>query len=397
MQTSEQSFPPGNDVEVIDSAGEQERGRSLARKRKRQRSKKKQAFTSKADSFELRNYQRLASMFPPLTHEEVLECSRTFIRARNNLIAAEECELIDIVLGGDWSDESLREHKAEVLDAYKAKIDWISAAEGAADIVGAILPEGQRTPGGLYAHRFDNIFERFVWEKPLCVADAYVMLQIQTARERGEAIAVEELQRRLDALRLNTFLEDESAIVSSVLEAVEERMPQAAPKDIIDRWKERSDQLDTRYMASVKSLFSVKKAVAAAEAIRAEHIAADRAEAEQEALARAAATGADVAPEYIPESEYDNRQLRIWQDIAEESLNRLVNHNLQLAMSRVAKIMKSNPRAQHIGAYDLIAAANLGLVLGARQFDPEMGRKFSTYAAFHIDWQLYAIVAKEDG
>lgn len=79
-----------------------------------------------------------------------------------------------------------------------------------------------------------------------------------------------------------------------------------------------------------------------------------------------------------------------------EALATIIDHNMQLAMSRIGKLIHRSGRDISVDVEDLIGAANLGLVLGARQFDPSKGKKFSTYAAFHIDGQLYALLDSEN-
>lgn len=137
-----------------------------------------------------------------------------------------------------------------------------------------------------------------------------------------------------------------------VLEAIEEASPKDVPKDVIDRWKERRESLSGHYLTSIKGL--------------------------------------ELSPEQERKA---SREIQKGKD----ALDAMINHNLQLAMSRVSRMMSEKPRAKQIGFPDLVGAANIGLVYGARQFDPDMGRKFSTYAAYHIDAQLYEILNQEDG
>ena len=91
------------------------------------------------------------------------------------------------------------------------------------------------------------------------------------------------------------------------------------------------------------------------------------------------------------------RHLRRIEDEGNAALEDMVNHNLQFAMACVGKMMRRNRRAKLIGAKELIAVANVGLVLGARQYDPESNKAFTTYAAFHINGQLYEYLNREDG
>lgn len=91
------------------------------------------------------------------------------------------------------------------------------------------------------------------------------------------------------------------------------------------------------------------------------------------------------------------RRLSRLEDAGNEALAQIVNHNLQFAMACVGKMMRRNRRAKLIGAKELIAVANVGLVLGARQYDPESNKAFTTYAAYHINGQLYDYLNREDG
>lgn len=96
-------------------------------------------------------------------------------------------------------------------------------------------------------------------------------------------------------------------------------------------------------------------------------------------------------------TETEVRRLSIEAQIGDDALEDMVNHNLQLAMSRVGKVMRRSSQARDIGMSELIGVANIGLILGARQYDPDSGNKFSTYAAYHIDGQLYDYINAEDG
>ena len=103
---------------------------------------------------------------------------------------------------------------------------------------------------------------------------------------------------------------------------------------------------------------------------------------------------------FIENRMFTEKQVRLMKKSVhkgENALETLITHNLQLAMSRVGAVMKKNPMAKKIPVDELIAAANLGLVMGARQFDASTGNKFSTYAAFHIDGQIFQFVESEDG
>ena len=103
---------------------------------------------------------------------------------------------------------------------------------------------------------------------------------------------------------------------------------------------------------------------------------------------------------FVKMRDYDERQKRIMRAESrrgDTALEKMVNHNLTFAMNRVGKMMRRNKRAKMIGAKELIATANVGLVLGARQYDPDSGRAFTTYAAYHVDGQLYDYINREDG
>lgn len=91
------------------------------------------------------------------------------------------------------------------------------------------------------------------------------------------------------------------------------------------------------------------------------------------------------------------RRLARLEEAGNEALEKMVNHNLQFAMACVGKMMRRNRRAKLIGAKELIAVANVGLVLGARQYDPDSDKAFTTYAAYHINGQLYDYLNREDG
>ena len=96
-------------------------------------------------------------------------------------------------------------------------------------------------------------------------------------------------------------------------------------------------------------------------------------------------------------TDVDRRRLAAESQIGDEALEDMINHNLQLAMSRVGKVMRRSSQARDIGMSELIGVANIGLVLGAGQDNPDSGNKFSTYVAYHIDGQLYDYINTEDG
>lgn len=279
----------------------------------------------------MRDYQRIASQYPPLTHEEIVALSRRFVKGRNAQVAFDEYNVVNCVLEGDWSEESLRDNKEAVLDAYKAQINWLSATKLPSDFLYALMPDKDKTVRALYEARFDNMLADTPWLEPLSVASICPETADMTFEE---------------------FVDVEASVIDRCTETLTETIPRHIPKDVIDRWKAQEREMSKRYLATVKSLTKTPA---------------------------------------------ERRRMRIWIADGERALNDIVNHNLQLAMSRVGKMMENNQRAKTIGVFDLIGAANVGLVLGARQFNPEMGKKFSTYAAFHIDGQLHDFVNKEDG
>lgn len=289
----------------------------------------KKSFTSKAGTSELREYQRIASNYPPLRHSTLLALSRKFVAGRNEQVRLEEAEVVRAVVGDDFTDAHLEECKDEVVSAYKKHIGWISEKRSAEEIIRAFFTG--KNIEEIYNHRTDNILSDMVWIEPFSIA--------------GVSKAIAECS-------YETFKASQNKIFLACAAALDEVKPHDVPKDIIDRWRARLAEMNTHYLTCVRSLKL---------------------------------------------SDADIRKAKRVIAAGNDALDEMVNHNLQLAMSRVGKIMKNNPRAQHIGVSDLIGAANMGLVLGARQFDPEMGRKFSTYAAYHIDGQLYEILSIEDG
>lgn len=213
------------------------------------------SFVSKADTKEMREYQRLASMYPPYSRREFVKVSRIFVKGRAAGIRVAEHRMLDRWLGGDWSDES-RER---------------------------LRPDAAR----LFA---------------------------------------EEIELEYEARRM--------------------------PKDVHDIMLDELAQLEADY---------------------------------------------DLFVDTRRLGEQEIRALSREKERGDSALDDMVNHNLQFAMSCVGKMMKSNRRAKVIGAKELIAVANVGLVLGARQYDPDSGRAFTTYAAYHINGQLYDYLNREDG
>lgn len=214
-----------------------------------------QSFVSKADTREMRDYQVMASKYPPLPKEELIEVSRRFVEGRRASVTLMEGELLDEILGGDWSDEGPRSDKDAVIGEFRY---WAEAefAQGS-------MPK------------------------------------------------------------------DVHDIVA---------------KDILEMEDSYDLFMETRHL--------------------------DRA---------------------------TIRRLSFQAEDGNEALEKIVNHNLQFAMACVGKMMRRNRRAKLIGAKELIAVANVGLVLGARQYDPESNKAFTTYAAYHINGQLYEYLNREDG
>ena len=293
--------------------------------------KAKQPFSSKADTKELREYQRLASQYPPLDHEEILGLSRRFNAGRNMAVALDEHTVVDAVLDGDWSDENVWERKDDVISAYGRQIDWLGMPLAPGEYLHNVLPADNPTVSGLYEARGCNVFADMPWVEPLSLV---------TVCPKAADMSLDE------------FIAHESELVEKTVEAIGQVCPRHTPKDVVDTWKRRKTELSRHYMTTVRSL---------------------------------------------EKSPMELRRARMLISDSERALAAMVNHNLQLAMSRVGKIMENNQRAKTIGVFELIGAANVGLVLGARQFDPELGKKFSTYAAYHIDGQLYELLNREDG
>lgn len=214
-----------------------------------------QSFVSKADTREMRDYQVLASKYPPLPKEELIAVSRRFVEGRRASVTLMENEILDRLLGGNWAVGEGGLPKEEVIDRFRSYIE-----------------------------------------------DSYV----------------------------------EGGMPKDVHDVI--------AKDIMEMEDSYPLFMETRHL--------------------------DRATA---------------------------RHLRAQAADGDEALEKIVNHNLQFAMACVGKMMRRNRRAKLIGAKELIAVANVGLVLGARQYDPESNKAFTTYAAFHINGQLYEYLSREDG
>lgn len=305
----------------------------------------KTEFISRADSADLRSYQNLASKFPPLRHEQIVVRSRTFIEGRNAEISLDEADIINSILSGlpisnFEVDERgrLTEYKWSDEDLLANKDDILHAYENHIKW----LNEKTSNIAILKMSAAGMTFQESV-KSDLNIFAAFPWLSpVHLSDIIPEAFTMPDA--RLEQERFG--------LIAKLDKTIAKIRPANMLKDVSDRWKVCLSECKDHFLAHVRTL-PVKRVARrrAARKIEAGNIA----------------------------------------------LEEIINHNLQLAMSRVGKYMKSNQRAQQIGVADLIGAANMGLVLGARQFDPEMGNKFSTYAAYHIDGQLLEILAIEDG
>lgn len=289
----------------------------------------KTPFVSHADTPELREYQRLASKYPPMKHSEMVACAREFQRGRDMQVALEERELVMSVVGDDFTDDALTAAKEEIDSLYAARISWLSGKVKAPVLLAKFA--GSDDASALYDRRDENVLS----------SPAYA----------GKSVTMAQMYPPCAEMTREEFVESVDKVRTACTVALEDYIPKDIPKDVVDCWRRRHAMFDTHYLTTVKSL--------------------------------------DMSPSQLRRA---NTKVSMGQD----ALDAMVNHNLQLAMSRVSRILKSNPRAKTIGISDLIGAANVGLILGARQFDPEMGRKFSTYASFHIDAQLFEVVSSID-
>lgn len=166
-------------------------------------------------------------------------------------------------------------------------------------------------------------------------------------------ISIAEMYPKSAEMSQDDFVGEFEKIRTACLVAIEELLPSDTPKDIVDRWRERHAMLETHFVTTIKQL--------------------------------------DMSPRQIRKCE---RQMEEGRD----ALSEIVNHNLQLAMSRIKKMLGGRQSARKLaGDVDLVGAANIGLLLGARQFNPEIGVKFSTYAVHHIDEQLRVLLRSENG
>lgn len=93
----------------------------------------------------------------------------------------------------------------------------------------------------------------------------------------------------------------------------------------------------------------------------------------------------DLLAIYIKEMvEYDlltvEEERKLTELKTEESLNKLILHNLRLVVS----IAKRYNKFYHLSLSDLIQYGNEGLIIAAKKFDKTKGCKFSTYATWWI-------------
>lgn len=335
------------------------------RKRKPKASKKKSSggFASKAGTKELREYQMIAGKYPPLKHEAVIRLSREFVRGREASVDLDEIELIDSILNDNWGADNVKASKDKIIDATEKHFDLISKKLSAYDVL-SNAAGGEVNINTLLAIRGKNILSEYPWLDEIRIDDSFD--KVAEMRRKRKALDNEEgadtdwdldygqagkiMRQKAYSYNVNNLGEVE--LIDAALQEIELALPQEAPKDVIDTWKKRVNDLKTSYSNEIRRLSEQKQII---------------------------------------------RRLETQERIGNEALEKLVNHNLQLAMSRISKIIRTSQNAKNISISDLIGAANVGLVLGARQFDPEMGRRFSTYAAFHIDAQLYDIIKVEDG
>lgn len=299
--------------------------------KKKEKAQKTISFVSKADTAELRAYQRQAALFPPLSHREILSLSEKFIEGRNALIALEEAELLMNICNNDLSDKTLTNKKEEVFAAYKTQISYMKDPIEPLTIISRIVSENGNNIDELYEKRCENLLPELFWQSPVSITSICPQCCDMTKAE---------------------FAAEQSNIILDVITYIEKHYSKTAPKDVIDIWKQRYNEIKKHYPSALKSL---------------------------------------------PITPTQQRKAHRKAEIGQQALDSIVNHNLQLAMSRVGKMMKTSQRAQQLEISDLIGAANIGLIMGARQFDPTKNRKFSTYAAFHIDGQLHDFINIEDG
>lgn len=240
-------------------------GRSRSKTQKAKSKPRARRFVSHATSGEMRSYQTFASKYPPLPHEDFVRYSKQFMAGRDAKVELEEEQVIDGILGGDWSEENARAKESEI----------------------------------------DGEFSRII--------DGWVPQ--------------------------NGMMGDADGM---------ERMPR-------DEWQKLSADyrlMRHDYLAFVNSRHHTRT---------------------------------------------ERRHMQVTANKGQEALETMVNHNLQFAMSRVGRYKRANNRAKRIGFAEMLSVANIGLIMAARQFDPSQGRKFTTYATYHIDGQILDLLAEEDG
>lgn len=299
--------------------------------------KRKQAaqtpFVSKAADKEIRDYQLLASKFAPMDHEEFIEVSKEFVKGRDAGVKIAENALADFVLDGDWSASSIKEHESELIAAFEANYDWIKQTTTAKDLINRAYGKGfDLLPDNIDDVSDINVLAKQTWLEPMT---------LRTIAGDDDLLK-----------RAKTSKTAFSQLHDKWMRAIEKAVPTQEPKDVCDRWKSDTAQMKEHFTQFVDSIRINDKS--------------------------------------------EKRRLSRLRSRGEDALEKMINHNLQLAMSRISKVLRSNTKTRKVPIDELIAVANLGLVLGARQFDPYQGRRFSTYATFHIDGQLSDYVNNYD-
>lgn len=303
-------------------------------KKKKTHRRKKTAdvpFVSKAVDKEIRDYQILAAKFPPLKHEELIEASKQFVVGRDAEIHLDEYTLANKILGGDWSATNLTSCRDLVINAFKSYNKWRKETLCPRNVQDVISLElGDKFV--IQPFNLDDVVDVNIYGNA-------PWLEPLTIRDIASEDEIEEAKHSNQVF---------TRIVNKWYKELEKNLPIPYPKDVTDRMLKNIKEMEknyTQYMASIRIM--------------------------------------------------DKAQYRELSKKAERgnlALEKVVNHNLQLAMSRISKILCVNTKTTRVPIEELIAVANLGLVMGARQFDPYQGRHFSTYATYHIDGQLFNYV-----
>ena len=290
-------------------------------------------FVSKAVDREIRDYQIMASKFPPMEHEEFIATSKKFVEGRAAGVKLDEHDLADFVLGGDWSVDNIKTVQQYMTDVFEQKYELMRNVTTPEAFVDAIY--GKRfklTPENISDVADININEKQPW------------LPVKTLRD----IIGDDALLAQSSISKTAF----SQVHDRWIKAMADSLPEQEPKDVADCWRNDIEEMKRHYTAFMSSIRI--------------------------------------------ETKKERHRLVLVKNRGDEALEAIINHNLQLAMSRISKILKTNTRTKMVPIEELIAVANYGLVLGARQFDPYQGRHFSTYATFHIDGQLYDYVNNYD-